>query len=171
MRAPRSTRGASGGVLKVRIGGGGRDKGATRTPASRQPKLHGPGAPAARHWGLWVAAARAMPIAPPASRGPRSGGEVSRRKPRKPEKVSPPGVVRSRLQTSRAGRRRDGGLAVSTIGRRFFEKHRPACVSREAQARGSGIDPASRAALTFLAVLFGMRRSPRARTSGWRSVG
>src|SRR6476660_438553 len=30
-------------------------------------------------------------------------------------KVSPPGVVQSRLQTPRAGRRRNGGLAATTI--------------------------------------------------------
>src|SRR5436305_9596915 len=30
-------------------------QGATRTPAPRQPKLHGPGAPAARHLGLLAA--------------------------------------------------------------------------------------------------------------------
>jgi hypothetical protein len=89
--------------------------------------------------------------------GPRDAHRAAR-KPRPPQrwkgspaqaegarKVSPPGVVRSRLQTSRAGRRRDGGLAVSTIGRRFIEKSRPACVSREAQARGSVVDPAFRA--------------------------
>jgi len=46
-------------------------------------------------------------------------------------KVSPPGVVRSRLQTPRAGRRRNGGLADCKIGRRFIEKHRPAQISRE----------------------------------------
>src|SRR5438067_10341638 len=55
MRAPRSTRGASGGVLDGADRGRWFRKGATRTPAPRQPKLPGPGAPAARHLGLLAA--------------------------------------------------------------------------------------------------------------------
>src|SRR6185312_15745347 len=51
-----------------------------------------------------------------------------------PEKVSPPGVVQSRLQTLRAGRRRVGGLAVSTIRTALVRE----ASSRLRLARGSG---------------------------------
>ena len=50
-------------------------------------------------------------------------------------------------------RARDAGeladLRLRQSGRRFIEKHRPACASREMQARGSVEDPASRASLSF----------------------
>src|SRR6476646_4987421 len=81
----------------------------TDTP-SRQPKLHGPGAPiraslgtdGGRCWRGHTAMHRFVPAA--VDRRPR-------RRARPPETASPPGVVQSRLQTPRAGRRRNGGLA------------------------------------------------------------
>ena len=43
---------------------------------------------------------------------PEAVERLPRRRGRRPETVSPPGVAQSRLQTSRAGRRRMGGLAA-----------------------------------------------------------
>ena len=119
-----------------------------RTPPPGSRSCTVPARRAARHWG---------PMAAGAARGhtathrfvPAAVDRRPRRRARPPETVSPPGVVQSRLQTSRAGRWRNGGLADYQTGRGFIEKHRPACVSREAQARGSARTPASRAALTF----------------------
>jgi hypothetical protein len=69
MRVPRSTRGA----FRRRSEGADRGRwsrqGATRTPASRQPKLHGPGPPAADHGALGGCARRRYP-SPARSQGP-----------------------------------------------------------------------------------------------------
>jgi hypothetical protein len=94
----------------VRIGGGGRERvqhahprrdSRSHTVPARQPRATG---------GTWRHVVPAVPTAQ-ACRGLRSGGKVSRAKARAP-KVSPPGAERSRLQTPRAGRRRNGGLAA-----------------------------------------------------------
>src|SRR6185503_18007281 len=74
--------------------------------------------------------------------------------------VTPPGAARSKPTTPRAGRRRDGGLAVI--------RQCSASASRDAEVRGSVGPPASRATLTGA---HARRRSPRAKPSGRRSVG
>ena len=68
-------------------------------------------------------------------------------------KVSPPGVVRNKASNTARGTPEKWRTCGLQIGRRFIEKHRPAQVSREAEARGSVRTPASRAALTFAALL------------------
>ena len=60
---------------------------------------------------------------------------------RGPEKNDHRGSRRIRLQTPRAGRWRNGGLAECKFERCLIERCRSACVSREAQARGSSHDP------------------------------
>src|SRR6185436_17551450 len=78
-------------------------------------------------------------------------------------KVSPPGVVRSRLRNTARGTPESWRTCgYDKPSGAFFEKHRSACVSREAQARGSVEDPASRAPFRF-----GVRLllTPRARNA------
>jgi hypothetical protein len=105
------------GRLPEAFGGADRGRwsrqGATRTPASRQPKLSGPGA-RARASGRFGAMRAPSGCPPPARSGDlQSGGEASA-----PEREGSlksndhRGRRRIRLQTPRAGRRRNGGLAA-----------------------------------------------------------
>ena len=115
-------------------------QGATRTPALKQPKLSGPGALAARHRGLLVAGRTGGANRPGLSRSLQRWIGVLRES-KAPERSVHRGSLSIRLQTPRAGRWRNGGLADYQTERRFFEKHRSASVSRETEARGSDHDP------------------------------
>jgi hypothetical protein len=146
-------------------------KGATRTPASRQPKLSGPGARARASLGAHGGSAlRRLPSAP-RCRGPRSGGEASA-----PEREGSlksnghRGSLRTRLQTPRAGRRRNGGLAevlgdvfsrdiAPPGGREAIRPAGPVGRLRVSRKLVCARTPVSRAALTFCGAL---DRKPRA---------
>jgi hypothetical protein len=112
----------------VRIGGGGRERVQHAHPRRDSRSCTVPARRYARHWGLLAACRTGGANRPGMSRPPQRWlGPAS------DLKVRPPGVVRSRLQTPRAGRRRNGGLAVTT--RTALDREAP---SRLIFARGSG---------------------------------
>jgi hypothetical protein len=141
MRASRSTRGAFRRRLEGADRGRWSRQGATRTPASRQPKLSGPGAPIRASLGTKGAGASAGPNRGFAGMSPQRWIGSAAPQGKEPERSVHRGSLSIRLPTPRAGRRRNGGLAVTTNRAALFEKHRSACVSREAQARGSARTP------------------------------
>ena len=87
-----------------------------------------------------------------------------------PETVTPPGVGQSRLQTSRAGRRRVGGLAVTTIRTALHRKASSRFGAAGAEARGSVEDPASRAPFSPFGRAFPKPRTPK-RAARMRAAG
>ena len=107
---PRALREAS----LSRTGGRWPRTGATRTPNARRPKPRGPGRRLGQ--GIWrpLRAKRqtARAAVKPRAVGRFPGGGLCSRKPRKPERDRPPGVSRSKPQTSRAGRWREDEPAV-----------------------------------------------------------
>jgi hypothetical protein len=149
----------------VRIGGGGRDRVQHAHPRRDSRSRTVPAQHNVRRWGLLAACRTGGANRPGMSRPPQRWLGFVKSGARKLDHRGSWGI---RLQTPRAGRRRNGGLAVLTTGRGFIERHRPARSSREDRARGSVGTPASRAALTGQRSL---RRGPRATTSGRRSVG
>jgi hypothetical protein len=132
MRMPRSTRGA----FRRRSEGADRGRwsrqGATRTPASRQPKLHGPGPPAADHGALGGCARRRYP-SPACSQGPLA---VDRR----------PGASRGRVKGQSTGGRAEQASNTAcgtpekwrTCGSRQPDGASSKSIVRLRLARGSG---------------------------------
>ena len=116
MRPGRSIRGRFAGVVKRDRRAVGHARVQHAHPTRGRSKPHGPGATGWRHESLWWRRRNSAP-----------SGQVSSRLTAVVRKLRPPGDVRSKPQTSRAGRWREGGLAVSTISGRRPRPRSPFC--------------------------------------------
>jgi hypothetical protein len=115
-----------------------------------RPKLRGPGVPSPYATsGLFSGSAVRRLLAGRCCQSSSSGGKaLTPIKRGAPERVSPPGVARSKPQTSRAGCRATGGLAVSRHSASLGVARRRGPWVRSAgrsKASGRGGTPASRA--------------------------
>ena len=140
MHVPRSTRGASRGVLECGLGAVASEGCKTHTRAeaaeaerSRRASRAPPGALGGRSY------RRCQP--PRDAEAPAAVVRRPSRKQGSPKRRDHRGSRRIRLQTPRAGRRRNGGLADYQHERCLIERYRSASVSRETEARRSDHDP------------------------------
>jgi len=150
MSAPRSTRGAFRRRLEGADRGRWLRKGATRTPAPRQPKPSGPGALIRAPLGTKGVGASAGPDRGFAGMSPQRWIGSAASQGQEPERSVHRGSPGIRLQTPRAGRWRNGGLAAITKPSGACSRSiAPPGLRERLRPAGPHTTPASRAALTF----------------------